>query len=392
MKKLILLFVGLCITVLPSSAAMNFYRSADGQIMLEATNCNDVARLVNLTRLPDDPPTGETPEEAKGTEATQEDEAASSTLAPDVAQGVVTVAHAFLSKEEQQPNRTDYHEISEELENFLDVASFEELQDSFITFVRDVNWKTGMHITFRDYSFFRRLKMACSGINQLTKPMRMNMGAYSDGIDQAIDLAANAGVDKLAQAARGHSFEAMSKLSVIGLAIAIEKENPFLLLAMDEETYHKLVEYEPQIATLFEDMYTFFSIRAVRMGEYHQNIKALIDVAKIGKGDSFSTWHTLATYAKKMLELERQDKLNPEDEKAIHIWRLESSMHYIKEQVHVEKRAAELAAQDPNNITLIQKIQSGPKKKPSLDDKARALLKKSSQKEIEHYIRKYIAK
>lgn len=384
MKKLLALLIGLMLSV-PSWAAMNFYRSADGQIVAEAITCQDAQHLMNLMGLPDDPPGG------TGSEDDPPGAETETAIAKTASEGVHTLIQALVGPDENPPFKST-DAISTEIEDMLDATSFEEWQDSFITFVRDVNWKTGMHVTFRDYSFFRRLKMACSGMNQLTKPMRMNLETYTGSLDQTIEQATDAGVDKLAQAARGHSFSAMSKLSVLGLAIAIEKENPFLLLAMDEETYNKLIEIEPKIADLFEDMYMFFAIRSVRMGEYNSNIKALIDVAKIGKGDSFNTWHVMSEYAKKMLELDRQGKLNVQDEKNIHIWRLESSMYYIKEQVRIEKRAAELAYEDPQNATLVKEVEQGPKKKPSLDDKARKLLQKSTQAEIKHLIRKYKGK
>ena len=398
MKKIMLLLVGLCIISLPASAAMNFYRDANGQLVAEATTCQDAARLMSLVGLPDDPPTGQgdlpddppTGEDPEGQEPPAEQTGTSAVSKIDAA-GVQTLITAIVSSDEDLQSQS-FRGVSAHVENLLDEANFEEWQDSFITFVRDVNWKTGMYMTFRDYSLFRRLKMACSGINQMTKPLRLNLESYTGSLDQTIEKATDAGVDKLAQAARGHSFDAMSKLSVVGLAIAIEKENPFLLLAMDEETYNKLVEVEPKIAKLFEDMYTFFAIRSVRLGDYGNNIKALIDITKLGKGDAFNTWHVMAEYAKKMLELDRQGKLNPDDEKQIHIWRLESSMRYVKEQVRIEKRAADLAYEDPQNAALVQEVKEGPKQKPSLDDKARQLLQKSTQDEIKHLIRKYKGK
>ena len=70
----------------------------------------------------------------------------------------------------------------------------------------------------------------------------------------------------------------------------------------------------------------------------------------------------------------------------------ESSLHYIKEQVRVEKRAAELAAKDPENAQMMQEVKQGPKKKPSLDEKARALLNRSTQEEVKRLIEKYVAK
>ncbi len=394
MKKLMLLLVGMCVISLPTSAAMNFYRDANGKIVAEATTCQDAARLMSLVGLPDDPPTGQgdlpddppTGEDPE-TEQPPTEQTGTSAVSKIDAAGVQTLITAIVSSDEDLQSQS-FRGVSAHVENLLDEANFEEWQDSFITFVRDVNWKTGMYMTFRDYSLFRRLKMACSGINQMTKPLRLNLESYTGSLDQTIEKATDAGVDKLAQAARGHSFDAMSKLSVVGLAIAIEKENPFLLLAMDEETYNKLVEVEPKIAKLFEDMYTFFAIRSVRLGDYGNNIKALIDITKLGKGDAFNTWHVMAEYAKKMLELDRQGKLSPDDEKQIHIWRLESSMRYVREQVRIEKRAAELAYEDPQNASLIKEVKEGPKQKPSLDEKARELLRKSTQDEIKHLIRK----
>lgn len=414
MKKLILLFAGLCITALPSSAAMNFYRTANGQIVAEATDCQDVSRLLDLVGVPDDPPGGnadtpvteeQNPPEQEDTDSApaSEDGTSSAPQGDDLSaeekaartqqiiQGTDTLVRAILGPDAPYTPK-GAHGISKNVEDLLDAANFEERQDSFVTFVRDVNWKTGLQITFRDFSFFRRVKMACSGINQLSKPFRVNFGAWADGVDQAIDTIADAGVHELAKAAQQHSFNAMARLSVLGLAIAIEKENPFLLLALDEETYLKVIEVEPRVATLFEDMYTFFKIRSVRMGEFSANVKALIEVSKLGKGDAFHTWHTMAQYALKMLELERQDKLNPEDERDIHIWRLANSMRYIKEQVRVEKRAAELAAKDPNNAALVSQVLEGTKKKITLDDKAVELLRKSTQAEIKHMIQKHIAK
>ena len=400
MKKLVLCVIGMLVAAMPALAEMNFYRAQDGQLVLEITDCSSMTRLAAWITLPDDPPGGEEDkeeprregEETQENTAQEEGNTAAATRNAEVVTGVAALANALLDPVDTPLDQKDRHGISQHTENLLDAANFEERQDSFITFVRDVNWKTGLHITFRDFSFFRRLKMICNGMNQLTKPMRLNLGIYTDALDQTIEKAANAGIDQLAQAARGHSFTAMSQLSVVGLAVAIEKENPFLLLALDEETYEKLVAFEPKIAELFEDMYTFFKIRSVRLGEYDANTKDLIRVSQIGKGDAFHTWHIMSEYATKMLELDRQGKLNPKDEKEIHIWRLESALHYVKEQVRVEQRAAELAAQDPANAQIMQSVANEPKKKPTLDDKARELLKKSTEAQIKHLIRKYITK
>ena len=414
MKKLLILFAGLNLMALPSFAAMNFYRAANGQIVLEATTCKDAARLADLVGIPDDPPTTQeqTPDDPPTTpQETPDDPPTTPQETPDdppevpadttevptdsvpadptVAAGAQTIISAIVGPDEEPPADST---ISQKTQEMLEATSFDEQQDAFITFVRDVNWKTGLYITWRDYSFFRRLKMACSGVNQLTRPLRANLENYTGSLDQTISTVENEAVDEWAKAARGHSFKEMTELSMVGIAIAIEKENPFILLALDEKTYKEIVAYEPRIADLFENMYTFFKIRSVRMGTYNSNVKALIDIAKLGKGNSFDTWNIMAQYAKNMLELDRQGKLNPNTEKEVHLWRLESAMTYVEEHVRIEKRAAEMAAKDPANAQLLQKVEEGPKKKPSLNDKARSFLQKSSQAEIEHLIRKYITK
>ncbi len=413
MKKLLLFLLAMGVAAAPANALTNVYQTgADGQFVIETTDCRTVNRLMRLSvpddpptgQTPDDPPTGQTPDDPPTGEVVDEEGETPlppqpepkrpKVVDPNVREGLQTVAEAAIGEEKFEAKRDrSFRDISTEEENLTAAADFEDRQESFAAYVRDVNWKTHMHMTWRDYSFFRRLKMACSGVTQITKPMRFNLDAYVDNLDSSIEKATHKGVDKLAQAARGNSFNAMSRLSLVGLADAIEKTNPFLLMAVDEDTYRKLVEMNPKIGELFEDMYTFFKIRAVRMSaDYDANTTDLIRVSEIGKGDAFATWHVLSEFAKKMLSLDRGGKLNPNDEKEIHIWKLESAMRFVKENVRVEKRAAELAAKDPNNEKLMKKIKSGMHKKPSLDDKAMELLRKSSPEEVERLIRKYIAK
>ncbi len=386
MKKLVLL-VAIILLGLPAAAAVNFYRADNGKIMAEATTCQDVARLADLVGLPGDEDDITTTVSTTTITSTED-------LTPTQA-GVQTVLQAVLGKDEEAPTRenTSSSVISNDLADTITIDNFNEHQEALLTFVRDVNWKTGLQLTWSDMSIFRRLRMVCTGVNQLTKPVRVNLEAYTGSLDSTIENTSDDAVEALANAARNHSFLHMAKLSLVGLVDALDKENPFLLLALDEETYSKLVEREPNVQTLFEDMYTFFKIRSVLLGtDYNSSIKDLVRVSKIGKGNYFKTWHVLAEYAQKMLVLERQDKLTPQDEKEVHIWRLNSTMEYIREYGRVEKRAAEILAQDPKNASLIEHMQQNNKKKPSLDDKARKLIEKSTQDEIKRLLEKYIVK
>ena len=387
MKKLMLVVTGLCLLSLPSQAEMNFYRAPNGQIIIEADDCQSASHLLKLMK-PDDPPGGASQEEDTAPQSIPDDTQGDPPATP-VQEGAQTIINALVGDD---PAPEEEHATYTE-QDLMTIDNFNEYQEALLTFVRDVNWKTGLHLTWRDLSFFHRLRMVCTGVNKMTKPVRINLESYTGSLDDTIETASDKIVDQLAQAARDHSFSAMSKLSIVGLVDAVDQVNPFILLAIDEETYNKMVEKEPRVKTLFENMYTFFKIRSVLLGtQYNVSVKDLIQVSKLGKGDYFKTWEVLAQYAQKILELDRKGKVTPSDEKETHVWRLSSIMNYIKEHVRVEKRAAELAVKDPNNVSLIEEVKQGPKKKPSLDDKARKLLEKSTQDEIKQLIQKYIAK
>ncbi len=394
MKKLLLIVTGLCILALPSQAAMNFYRAPNGQIIIEADDCQSASHLISLI-TPDDPPGGASQQEEDDNtpDNTTPDTAQGDQPAIPVQEGAQTIINALVGDDPDPQEKRSYQRSPDDTKKLMTIDNFNEYQEALLTFVRDVNWKTGLHLTWRDLSFFHRLRMVCSGVNKMTKPVRINLESYTGSLDNTIETASDKIVDQLAQAARNQSFSAMSKLSIVGLVDAVDQVNPFILLAIDEETYNKMVEREPKVQTLFENMYTFFKIRSVLLGtEYNSSIKDLIEVSKLGKGDYFKTWEVLSKYAKNILALDRAGKVTSKDEKETHVWRLSSSMNYIKEHVRIEKRAAELAAKDPNNASLIKAVKQGPKKKPSLDDKARKLLEKSTQEEIKQLIQKYIIK
>lgn len=423
MRKIGMLLVAVFSVALPASATMNFYRAANGKIVAEATDCASAQRLLDLIGVPDDPPTkpaaqstddSQSPEDAPAanpnTDTADKNDADSTDTQeangegegeegaqtegahqpdPNVVKGTQQLLDAVLGDFSTDPNRTK-HEVFANVEA-NDNEDFEDLQQAFLAFVRDVNWKTGLKLTYRDLSFARRFRMACSGVSTLTKPLRVNLEAYVGNMDDVLKKVGDRAEEGLVNMERGHSFSQVARLSVVGIAYAIEKNNPFLLLLVDEATFKQLVKIEPKIATLYKEMYLFFKIRAIYMPgeEFDQNNKALIRVSKEGTGNSFETWHIMSTFAQKMLALERAGKLNAKDEKEIHIWRLESAMYVIKEKVRVEKRAAELAVQDPQNAQFVQEAKQSPKKKPSLDDKARELLRNMTKDQIKHLIIKY---
>ena len=409
MKKLIVLIIGVCCLTMPISAATNFYvEESSGQIIWGATDCSGEEHLVAvLDKLPDDPPTGATasnPDDDDPAAAPTEEDPAANEENPaptenPATSGINTVEasqeliNILLGRNDPQvTNKTLLTQKAAEMsDEDIDNVDFEDLQEMLLAFVRDVNWKTGLKITYRDLTWFNRLKMACRGINQMTKPVRANFEAYIGDISSSLDQASDAIVDHLATSSRGHSFDSMARLSVVGLVNAIDTKNPFLLMLVDHETYNQLVSIDPKIAQLYQDMFTFFKIRAVRMtgADYDRNTKELIRVSKLGEGNYISTWHAMAEYAQKMMVLDRRGLLNQHDEKDIHIVRLEASIRYIKEQTRVEKRAAEIAMADPNNAAMVYELQHGAKKKPSLDEKALDLLKTLTPEQTKALIFKY---
>lgn len=397
MKKIVVLCIGICLLSLPVSSATNFYTDDSGDIVMQMTDCGAEELFVTVLEgtqratspdVDDDPPTGTTitddptPEQGEGTDEKPK---------VDTVEAAQLLVNILLGDNDPQPDSKSKLTEAAAQDPDQTPLDFEDLQESLLAFVRDVNWKTGLKITFRDLTWFSRFKMACKGITSLTKPLRANLETYIGNMDSQIDHATDNIIDKIADAAQTHDMSKMVRLSVSGLVDAVDTQNPFLIMLVDHETYNQMVALEPKVANLYQDMYTFFKIRAVRMpgDKYDKNTPALIDITKLGKGNYFETWHWMSDFAQRMLQLEVRGLLNAQDEKDIHIVRLKASLVRVQEQTRVEKRAAEIAFKDPQNANTLRELQQEPKKKPSLDDKARELLQKMTQEQIKALLRKY---
>ena len=351
MKKLLLVVTGLCVLALPSQAEMNFYRAPNGQIIIEADDCQSASHLLKLM-TPDDPPGG-------AQNALPDDPPEADLDMPD---GNDNVA-AFPSAPDEEQRRLNKVISTNTVVN-ITRDNFDNYRKELLVYVRDVNWKTGLQLTWSDMSFFRRLRMACTGFSQMNQPARVEVESYTGSLDSTIENVADSAVEALSNSSLNHAFAKVVKLSVSGLVDVLDKENPFLLLAIDDETYEFLVEKNPQVKTLFEDMYTFFKIRSVLLSpKYGINIPSLVRMSKIGKGNYFKTWNAMSAYAKIVLDLDEQNDLTPQDEKESYLWRLHGVMEYIREEGRVEKLAAKILAQDPQNAALIQEMQQNNKKK-----------------------------
>ena len=407
-----MLLVGICLIGMPAHAAVNFYRTDNGQLVVEATDCRSAQRLMSLVGLPDDPPGDEDDDKPSVNDDdkpgvndddkpgvndddnpegddTNSDQGGDG-VDPNTIKGSQQLLQALFGKDDESGYTREKHENLKDVD-FDGSTDFEDVQEAFLTFVRDVNWKTGLKLTYRDMSFFRRLRMACSGVNSLTKPLRVNLEAHIGSVDDVVENLSDELVQNLENAARKHSFDKMTKLTLAGLAIAIEVKKPFLLLLLDEDTFNKLVEVNPDILTLYKNMYNFFKTRAILMPgeEYDANTPDLIRVSKYGQGNAFSTWSIMAEFAQNSLEDDRAGTLNANDEKHVRIYLLEKKMSSVQWNVRVEKRAAELAVKDPQNAALMEEVENGPARERSLDYEAQKYWESLTPDQQKHLVRKW---
>ncbi len=395
MKKIGVLFVGIFLVGVPAHATINFYRAHNGQFVVEATDCRSAQRLMDLIDIPDDPP-GDDDDDKPGVNddinpsGDTDPEGGETDVDPNITKGSQQLLQALFGKDDESGYTRESHEFLQNVD-FNGTTDFDDVQEAFLTFVRDVNWKTGLKLTYRDMSVFRRFRMACSGINSLTKPLRINLESHIGSMDDMAEMFSDELVQDLENMARKYSFDKMTKLTLAGLGIAIEVKNPFLLLLLDEDTFNKLVEINPNILTLYKDMYNFFKTRAILMPgeEYDANTPELIRVSKYGKGDAFTTWSIMAEFAKNSLEDERAGTLDANSEKHIRIYLLEKKMSELRWNICVEKRAVELAVKDPQNAALVEEVENGPTQEKSLDDEAQRYWNSLTHDQQKHDVEKW---
>ena len=348
-------------TTLPAWASLSFYQDKKGNVIVEGTSCEDFSRMMQLV---DENPTA----------------------------GLPNMQEPLIKNQpEDDPTVPATPKLRKDGTPFtIDGIPFYQLQNTLLSYVRDVNWKTGFHFTLRDASFFERLKMVCSGAISYTKPLRIQLDELDPDLDKHLEDASNSAVDALAEAAVRDSFQELVSLSLTGLEHAVVTDKPFLLLAIDANTYDALVKRNPLIAELMDNMYVFFSTRATQMPpEFDANTPALLKIAKYGKGDALRTFEVLAQFATKMHELHQKALLTQQQEKDIHIWRLRTAFERIARKLKIEKKAAKIAYKNPENQQLLNEISNEEKRKPTVKQEAVKLLRSYNQQQIKELLRKY---
>ena len=395
-----MLWVFVSCFVLPIGAT-NFYVDQDsGEILMGIETCDEVRCEEKLVQV-----TGENPqndEEDENTTPAPEgevnpegtDPAAENTdvNTADVVQDMIAV---LMGQKDATPEKHLLTKSTESMDlDEIDNIDFEDLQEILLAYVQDVNWKTHLRLTYRDLNIFQRFAMLCKGACRIAKPATSKLAPFLGNIEQNLENLSDELANKLAESSRGRTFDRAMRLSVVGLINAVDVKNPFILLLVNHDTFEEMVRIEPKVGELYKNMFIFFKIRATRMAgaEYDKNTKALIRISEIGKGNYFQTWEKMAQFALASMEQDRQGLLNAQDEKDIQINRLEAAMHFIKEQTRIEARAAEIAKKDPKNAAMVYELEHGPKKKPSLDEKALDLLETLTPDQIKALIFKYCIK
>ena len=393
MKKILTLCAGICFFALPLHAMTDFYQAYNGDIVMKVTDCSGEEYYIPVLDTDDDdddknPPAAPATDPSEEEQNNEEEKPSAQSYTAQASQLLVDL---LLGNKDPRPQERSQLTQWSATTGEVDETDFEDLQETLLAYVKDVNWKTHLRITYRDLSWIKRLGMACKGVVGITKPARISLESWTGNLDQHIEQGIDAFTNTISAAARGHAMREMTHLSLLGLVDAVDTQNPFLLLLVDRQTFDEMVALEPKVATLYKDLYTFFKIRAIRMpGEqYDDNVPALIRVSELGKGNYFETWELMAKFARRMEELDGKGALNPQDEKDIHIIRLEGAVRFVQEKTNVERRAAEIAMADPKNMNIVQELKHGEKKKPSLDEKAIQLLQTLTEDEIKKLIFKY---
>ncbi len=366
MKKLLglLLVCSFIYTASPAWANLSFYQDRNGKIVVEGNSCEDVALLMQLTD-DENPPSSDTP-------LPQED--------------------PTIKTPELRKDGTPFA---------IQGVPFYRLQNTLLSYVRSLNWKTGFHFTVRDSSFFQRLKMVCSGTIAYSQPIQVQLEEedpelqkkLNQDLNQGLDQASQGLIDSLQEAAEHGTLQELVRLSLTGLEHAILTDKPFLLLLIDAETYDTLVNKNPAIAELMDDMYIFFSTRATKMfPEFGHNTTDLLKISRLGKGDPIHTFELLALFAKKMYELQQQNMLSAQQEKNIYMWRLRTAFERLARDIKIQKKAAKLARKNPDNQQLLYEISKEEKRKPTIKQEAIKLLRSYNQQQIKELLRKYYGK
>jgi len=273
MKKIQVIFAAACALFVASAlSAMDFYEMPNGDIFAVPTSAEDVAII----------------DQALNAEPTPNRDAL-------IAKNKQNRSTSTSTRTSTKSSKND----SDEPEHLtFNNQEFHKAQRKLLAYVRDVNWKTGMHLTERDNRPIECIKNFCSKILHLSETY---WGGYAKFVDENYSEDVQKGNDELfntlSKKITEESYRNALKLSLRGERRAMLTTKPFMLLVLTKDKYMRLKQLDPEIGKLADRMYQFFELRSVGMGkEFDENTDELLSIYKRGKGDAVSTWRVFKRF------------------------------------------------------------------------------------------------
>ncbi len=226
----------------------------------------------------------------------------------------------------------------------IDEAFFKKMQGEFLTYVQKVNWETDMNLTPRDSGWLlRACKYVCQGFRS-----DGSMGINSKEEKKFLSKTAHKITKKVGDAFRKYTCNQIMCLTIEELVRIAEVENPFILLAVDLDTFKEVINLEPKVAEMYKNMFKFFKARATMVGgDYNKNTKELLRISSFGENGYFETWKELAQFAQHSKELDSKGQLNPQTEMAAQIKILEVAMIHLADKIKVQREIAKQLRKNP---------------------------------------------
>ncbi len=264
----------------------------------------------------------------------------------------------------------------------IDEAFFKKMQSEFLTYVQKVNWETDLNFTPRDSGWLlRTCKYICHGVNKVCQ-----VSSPKDANKFANKISKN-----LENVSRKYVCNYIMCLTIEELVRIVEVENPFILFAVDLDTFKEAISLEPEVATVYKNMFKFFKARAtMEGGDYNQNTKELLRIARLGENSYFETWKELAQFAQHSKDLDSKGQLNPQTEMAAQIKILEVAMFHIADRTKVKREVAKQLKKNPANRAAAKELKRKTKR-PTRKQRASAYLNNNTMTadEAAKWIRKY---
>lgn len=264
----------------------------------------------------------------------------------------------------------------------IDEPFFKKMQSEFLTYVQKVNWETNLRFTPRDSNGLMRMcKYVCYVGNTLLLVSS----------PKNADKFANKAEKWLEDASRARTCNRIMCLSIGELVRKVEVENPFILFAVDLETFQTAISVEPEVGKLYKNMFKFFKNRAtMEGGDYNQNTEELLRLSELGEGNYFNTWEELARFSEHSKDLASKGQLNPKTERAAQIKILEVSMLHIADQTKVKKEVAKQLKKNPAYRAAANELKQNAKR-PAHKERANDYINNNAftVDEAAKWIRKY---